>query len=75
MPENFSWVDILLYIHLFGIRRVKFRIVRLGVGCLTGLIENKMNSAKLELELELSLAILGSFKNSMIKAWYSHLET
>ena len=67
MPENFRyglmlikticWVDIILYIRLFGLRRVKFRLVRVGVGWVAGLIENLTNSAKLKLELELSLAM------------------
>ena len=48
MPENFSfggmllktisWVVVILYICLFGLRRVKFRLVRVGAGCVGGWI-------------------------------------
>ena len=58
--KTICWVDIILYIRLFGLRRVNFRLVRVGVGWVggwvAGLIENITNSAKLKLELELSLA-------------------
>ena len=71
MAENFSfglmliktisWVDIILYICLFWLRRVKFRLVQVGVGWVggwvAGLIEIITNSAKLKVALELSLAI------------------
>ena len=56
--KTFSWVDIILYICLFGLRRVRFRLVRVGVGWVAGLNENITNSDKLKLELELSLATI-----------------
>ena len=47
--KTICWVDIILYIRLFGLRRVKFRLVRVGVGWVAGLNENITNSAKLGL--------------------------